>query len=152
MDCASGREGTSCIMVRKTLSAETPVYMSDEESLWVVFSDETDLKRLKLLKRGFRHCFAVMKQNGQWILVDPRSNKTDIVLLPHPAHFNLPRYFADKNMRVLRVMPLPDRRRVAPCLPASCVETVKRLVGVHSWRVLTPYQLYKYLNTSQKGS
>lgn len=139
-------------MVKKTLSPET---VNFDESLWGVFSDETDLRILKPLKRGFRHCFILMHQDARWLLVDPRSNKTDVMLLPHPAHFNMPRYFLDKGMTVLKTTPYPEKRKIAPLLPISCVETVKRLIGLHHWLILTPYHLYRHLlekQQKQKGS
>lgn len=113
---------------------------------WIVFSGDTDLKRLKILKRGFRHCFMIMQQDGRWVLIDPRSNKIDIAILPHPTHFNFPRYFSEQGKTVLKVpMNINTPGKVAPTLPMTCVDTMKRLIGLHSRWVLTPYQLYRAL-------
>src|SRR3546814_13166598 len=36
-------------------------------------------------------------------------------------------------------------RRLAPPLPFSCVETVKRLIGLQSWTIRTQWELYQHL-------
>ena len=129
---------------------ETPTLspLTDKESpdaVWVIFSDETDIRLLKLLRRGFRHCFIMMQQDERWILIDPRSDKTDIALLPHPAHFNFPRYFTQQGKTVVKVPLRSVPKKIAPLFPLSCVETVKRVLGIHRRFVLTPYQLYRFL-------
>lgn len=129
-----------------SLSPETS--LDTPSAVWIVFSDETDIRMLKILRRGFRHCFVIMMQNDRWILVDPRSNKTDISLLPHPSHFNFPRYFTQQGKIVVKADNQNVPHKIAPLTPLSCVETVKRILGIHRRFVLTPYQLYKYL---QKG-
>ena len=34
---------------------------------------------------------------------------------------------------------------MAPLAPATCVEAVKRVLGIHAWPIITPRQLYDYL-------
>ena len=121
-------------------------------ALWVVFSDDTDIGFLKMLKRGFRHCFVLIRQDRTWILVDPRADMTEITILPHPAHFNLPRYFTETGKTVCRVPATMNApRRIAPLVPWSCVESVKRVIGLHARFTLTPYQLYRTLTRTKKG-
>lgn len=117
-------------------------------SMWVVFSDDTDIRMLRILRKGFRHCFIIMQQGERWILVDPRSDKTDIALLPHPVHFNFPRYFTQQGKTVVKIGSIQTPKAVAPLFPFSCVENVKRVIGLHARFVITPYQLFKFL---QKG-
>lgn len=121
---------------------ETPV------SIWVVFSDETDIRMLKFLRKGFRHCFVIMLQDERWMLIDPRSNMTDIRLLPHPAHFNFPRYFTQAGKIVVKAQIKPAPQKIAPIFPLSCVETVKRVLGIHRRFLITPYHLHQYLTKS----
>ncbi len=124
------------------------------QTLWIIFSDETDIRMLKIFKRGFRHCFVMMLQGDRWMLIDPRSNKTDIHLLPHPKSFNFPRYYTEHGKTVLKIPTIKTPNRILSPFPVSCVETIKRLIGLHAWTVMTPYQLYKKLVKIQnmKGS
>lgn len=121
---------------------------------WVVFSNDTDIRMLKIFRRGFRHCFVMMQQDSRWILIDPRANKTDIHLLPHPSHFNFPRYYAEQGKTVVKIQNIMTPQKILPPISLSCVGAVKRLIGMHAWAVITPHQLYKKLLKiqNQKGS
>jgi len=46
----------------------------------VVFTGQTDLKWLHLLKPGFRHCFAIIGDGFDWVLINPLSHQTDLVM------------------------------------------------------------------------
>jgi hypothetical protein len=122
------------------------------QTIWIVFSNDTDIRPLKILKKGFRHCFVILQQDARWMLIDPRCDMTEVKLLPHPVHFNFPRYFQQQGKIVLKVPRQATPRKVAPLFPMSCVETVKRMIGLHRRFILTPHQLYKYLtHSSMKG-
>ena len=128
---------------RHALSPE--VDMNLNETSWIVFSDDTDIRILKCCRRGFRHCFMIMLHQDRWILIDPRSNKTDISLLPHPKSFNFPRYFSEQGKTVVKIPVIQTPAKILWPFPVSCVETSKRIIGLHAWWVVTPYQLYKRL-------
>ena len=112
---------------------------------WVVFTGQTDLPWLRLLRRGFRHCFVILNDGAHWMTFDPLSNYTDVHVCHLPAAFDLPLWLKDRG---LKVVPAAIRRpaRPAPWMPYSCVEAVKRLLGIHSRRILTPWHLYRYLS------
>jgi hypothetical protein len=133
---------------RPLLSPETDLDL--ESAQWIVFSNETDIRVLKILKQGFRHCFMVMQQGEKWMLIDPRSNKTDIQILPHPSHFNFPRYFTEQGHTVLKVPEMNAPQKIMTPFPVSCVEGIKRIIGLHKFWVITPHQLYKKIIKIQK--
>lgn len=132
---------------RPTLSPESDLDLPS--AFWVVFSGDTDIRMLRLLRKGFRHCFIMMLQGGRWIMIDPRSNRMDVALLPHPAKFNFPRYFTQQGKTVVKIAAVQTPDKMAPLFPLSCVETVKRILGIHARFVLTPYQLYKHITKGQ---
>ena len=133
---------------RPTLS---PAEDTETESVtWIVFSNDTDVRLLRLLKKGYRHCFAIMQQRGQWVLIDPRLNKLDITILLHPPHFNLPLHFSNQGKTVVKVRGMRVPNKIAALWPCSCVETIKRLIGLHRWWAVTPYTLYRALKISNK--
>lgn len=112
--------------------------------IWVVFSGQTDLPWLKCLKPGFRHCYALINNGTHWITYDPLSHYTDVNVHQLPAAFNLPLWLRDRNYKVIKA-PIARIQKQAPWMPYSCVEAVKRLIGLHSVRIFTPWQLYRYL-------
>lgn len=124
--------------------------MTVSRKIWVVFSGETDIAWLKCLKQGFRHCFAVLLQRGQWVTLDPMSNQMHLDVQPIDAAFDLPQWLSERGHNVVPVVQQSVPQQVAPFMPFTCVEAVKRLIGLHSWTVITPWQLYKAINDDEK--
>lgn len=116
----------------------------------VVFSGRTDLAWLRLLKRGFRHCFVLVDFGDRWIMLNPMSHYTAIDILPAMAADAL----ADHCQRLgLAVVPARTRQplpRPAPWRLYTCVEGVIRILGIRAPWVLTPWQLYRYLLNRKK--
>ena len=109
-----------------------------------VFSGKADLLWLRLLRPGFRHCFVALEEAGRWITVDPLAGYTDVAVQPVPAAFDLAGFYRERGFTVVETR---RRRRIrpAPLLPATCVEVAKRVLGIASWRVVTPGQLHDFL-------
>ncbi len=126
---------------------QTPI-----EPLLVVFSDDTDLWWLKWLKRGFRHCFVVMRLGGQWVAIDPMAHHVQITVPQLPTDFDLKNWFCAQGLRVIEGYPAPALLRCYPPIFLSCVELVKRILGVRHPLIITPSQLYQYLLSHQRTS
>jgi hypothetical protein len=116
-------------------------------AIWVAFTGKADVRFLKLLKPGFRHCFALIQGDERWLTVDPMLHKMDVCATHCARDFNLPGYLRSKGYRVVRAPNLCPARRMAVPSPFTCVEAMKRLIGLHDWRVFTPWQLYRRLLT-----
>jgi hypothetical protein len=115
---------------------------------WVVFSGAAELRWLRLLRPGFRHCFVALDDGRHWVVVDPLAPFTDVSVLDVPAGWDVPGWFRGLGMTVV---PAPVRRgltRPAPWAPFTCVEAVKRVLGLHAPFVLTPWQLYRRLTAA----
>ncbi len=113
---------------------------------WVVFSGETDLRCLRILKPGFRHCFVILNDGQNWITLDPLSNYMDVLVHRHvPAAFDLPAWLAGRGQVLLPAV--PDRAGSKPHwpMPMTCVEAVKRYLGLRKPLIITPWQLYRHL-------
>ena len=117
-----------------------------ERMVWVVFSDETDLLFLKCLRRGFRHCFVVIRDRGHWISYDPLAHYTELALVDVPETFDLLGWLSAQGMRVVKVPPhICPKQRILPPVMFTCVVAVKRIIGMRGWWVFTPWQLYRVL-------
>ncbi len=112
----------------------------------VVFTDATELWWLRLLRRGFRHCFVALSMPSGWVVVDPLSHRTSVAYFPGSQEFDLAGWYRQHGMAVVAVENHSPYRRCAPPLPYSCVESVKRILGIRAAFVLTPWQLYCHLN------
>lgn len=115
---------------------------------WVVFSGKTDLPWLRVFKRGFRHCYAVLHDGARWITIDPLSNYTELTAHDLPKDFNLPRWLSQRGSLVIEAE-LKRPPYEAPWMPFTCVEAVKRILGLHSRFIWTPWQLYRHLRRAQ---
>lgn len=118
-----------------------------DQKAWVVFSGQTDLPWLRWLRPGFRHCFVVLHDGMHWLTVDPMLHRMDVrVHRDLPRDFDLPRWLAGRGQFVMPAAVDVKRRKPAPWRPFTCVEAVKRVLGLHAGFILTPWQLYRYLN------
>lgn len=116
---------------------------------WVVFSGYTEITWLRWLKPGFRHCFVILNDGQCWMSLDPLMNHTEVSVHHHlPAEFDLPGWLESRGHKVIAAHVARDRARCAPLMLFTCVEAVKRILGLHNARVLTPWQLYRYLRRS----
>lgn len=115
----------------------------------VVFADASDLWWLRLLRPGFRHCFVALAMPAGWVVVDPMSHGTFVAHFPGAQDFDLAAWYRLHGMVVVTVAPVSLERRVLPFRPYSCVECVKRILGIRAGFVLTPWQLYRHLNKNR---
>ncbi|HYG89513.1 MAG TPA: hypothetical protein VD978_25030 [Azospirillum sp.] len=112
---------------------------------WVVFCGQAELWWLKVLRPGFRHCFVALNDGLHWVVVDPLSPCTDVSVLAVPAGYDLPGWFRRLGMTVVPARLRRGIDRPAPWGPFTCVEAVKRVLGLHALFVVTPWQLYRRL-------
>jgi len=117
--------------------------MPDE--ILVVFSDHTDLWWLKHLRRGFRHCFILIRFADIWICLDALAHKTELMRIDIPDTVHLMKWLENQGETVVRYKIQPSLKK--PLYPSlfTCVEAVKRTLGLRKPFILTPWQLYKFL-------
>lgn len=111
----------------------------------VVFSGTADLPWLKILKPGFRHCFAIVESAGAWIVVNPLAQMTELAIVAGVDSGELADWYRRCGFRVVACRVNWPPRRPAPLGLYTCVEAVKRVLGIHARRVVTPWNLYKFL-------
>ncbi len=118
----------------------------DERRAWVVFTNQTDLRMVGMLKKGYRHCFILINDGEQWISIDPMANYMDVVVHHVPCEFDMPNWLLERGHRVIPACLNVDVSRAAPLMLFTCVEACKRILGIHKRFIFTPWQLFKYLN------
>lgn len=115
----------------------------------VVYSEHSDIAFLRLLRRGFRHCFVMVSVGSLWVMVDPLSHRTLLAVtdLRGLCDHLIALHHAGRRCQAVLTTPNPERKIVMR--PFTCVEVVKRVLGISSAFVLTPYQLYKHNNKNK---
>lgn len=118
----------------------------------VVFVDHAACLSLRLLRRGFRHCFVVLSAGPRWLACEPLKDRIELAVLDLPREFNLARFYGEQGHRVLvGHRPPPGPRRRFALAPLTCVTVVKRLLGINAPWVWTPFQLYAHLSAPAGG-
>lgn len=119
----------------------------------VVFSGKADLGWLRLLRPGFRHCFVLLDLGGTWVCVNPLAHRTSVELWSLDPATDLPAWLrSQEGLSVVETVVRHPPRRACPIGIYSCVEAVKRVLGLQERWVLTPAQLFDHLTQSGKKS
>ncbi len=118
------------------------------QKAWVIFSGQADLPWLKIFKPGFRHCFVLLNDGVNWLTLDPLSNYTDVCVHHVPNEFSMPLWLRDRGYKVVPAQ-LERSKKPAPWMVFTCVEAVKRVLGLHNRLIITPWQLYCHLSKTQ---
>lgn len=132
-------------------SVAQPLVPPGEEKIivqaWVVFSGQADRIWLRMLRPGFRHCYLVMNDGRCWFSLDPMLNHMELAIHHHiPATFDLPGWLAGQGHgAVVPATLCRTRSTPAPWRIFTCVEAVKRTLGIHARLIFTPWQLYRFL-------
>ena len=100
----------------------------------------------RLLKKGFRHCFIIMSDGTNWVLIDPIIGFTDMIFVKKENLFN---FIDKKGYTLVRAKLTIQNKRPFHLRPMTCVEIVKSLLCISNPFIFTPYQLYKYLKKKE---
>ena len=131
------------------LGAERPLESGLGRAI-VVFRDATEIRWLRFLKRGFRHCAVLVEVEQGWVICDAMSNKTHIKQISNRSSLEIVERLGAAYLHAIEVRVQTPPARMAPILPFTCVEAVKRILGIHAWSIVTPWQLYRHLVQDQK--
>ena len=96
----------------------------------------------RFLKKGFYHCALLIGNGFEWILIDPVMHYTDLILM-HQRH--APEILKNKGYLLVRTTLKMPKKVSFHFRPMTCVETVKRFLGLTNPKIWTPYQLFLYL-------
>ncbi len=117
------------------------------DKVLVVFGGKSDIWWLRMLKKGFKHCFVILfdTKKGIAVLLDPLCSRTvvDVSFLEN-TDFLTDFFEANEYTVVETFIRSPNPRKVTLGI-FSCVEVVKRILGIHKKTIVTPYKLYKFL-------
>ena len=116
--------------------------------VFVAFTEKTDLPFLRrFLPRGFRHCSVHINDGAAWISLEVLAGYTEVFAHEVGADYDLPSYLRTQGMSVVEAALRRDAKASKMALPAvyTCVEEVKRILGLYKPLVVTPTQLHRYL-------
>lgn len=99
-----------------------------------------------ILKDGFAHVRVVIHKQYVSILVDPRTAFIDLDCFSSDYKVK-----ARADETIIHYDSLVDIMKIRRVFgPLNCVEVVKGFLGIKDRTVLTPYQLYRWINGQQE--
>ena len=126
---------------------------NDAKIAVVAFADAEQPRWLRFLAKGFRHCFALVCTSGRWVVINPMSHWTDVAALAESADGatvdEIVRTLEERGFAAVVCAIAEPPRRAWPPAPFTCVEMVKRILGIQESLVLTPRQLFRFLVENQ---
>ena len=108
----------------------------------VIFSGQTDFWWQRFLKPGYRHCGVVIEIGDRWVLLEPLAASLQLEVV-HSTAEELCARLRHRGLRVIETKLSRDRKPLLYLRPLTCVEVVKRTLGIHALNVWTPWQLHK---------
>jgi hypothetical protein len=111
----------------------------------VVFEDRPESRWLAWLKPGFRHCYCLVRAERGWILIDPLLRDLRVCWLDLPNEFDLVTHYVEQGHMVISGFPEKFSKTTGTLRPVTCVEVVKRALGLGHLQAWTPYQLHRVL-------
>jgi hypothetical protein len=117
------------------------------QQVWIAFGGAADQPWLRALRPGFRHCFAALRDEAGWTVVEPVSGRLLVLRVAMPAAYDLPGFYRRAGLRVLGPFaPGQARARLLPPLaPQTCVALCRSLLGAGAPFALTPFGLFRRL-------
>ncbi len=113
----------------------------------VGFGGQPTLWWMRFLKKDFYHCFVALGRGNEWLIIDSLLHFTDAIIVRTD---DIRPFFTKRGYRFVEVGIKEPKRIRLRVMPYTCVETVKRFIGVEKWRILTPYSLFCYLNVKNR--
>ena len=96
----------------------------------------------KFLKKGFYHCFLILGNGREWCIIDPVMHFTDFIIVKTQ---HIESFFLRQGYQLVRTTPHFPQKISFFLRPCTCVETVRRFLGIQAPNLWTPYQLFCHL-------
>lgn len=115
---------------------------------WIVFGGRADHAWQRLLRPGFRHCFAAIEDDQGWLVLDPLTGRLLLARLGVPAGFDLPGFYRRAGLNPLGPFALDESLVGAPLrgVPLNCVSLCRAVLGPHAPFAMTPAGLHRRLS------
>lgn len=117
------------------------------QQAWIIFGGRADHAWQRLLKRGFRHCFAAIQDEAGWLVLDPLSGRLLLARIAVPAGYDLPGFYRRAGLTPLGPFALEEDGCGAFMngMPLTCVTLCRAVLGPHAPFALTPAGLHRAL-------
>ncbi len=124
----------------------SPRRAAEGQRVWVAFAEVRHHWWQRLLRRGFRHCFAALEEpDGSWIVVEPLSGRLLVTRPEVPPGFDLPGFWRRAGLTVTGPHRPGEARLAAGLAIVNCVSVTRALLGSSAPQAWTPAGLHRAL-------
>lgn len=116
----------------------------------VVFHDHGTHVLARFMKTGFKHCFVAIETDGLWVTLDGRAGLA-VVEIAAPAYCDLAAFYRAEGFTVVEAEQ-SARVPFTVFVPYNCVGLVKAVLAIGAPLVVTPWQLFKFLERRRANS
>lgn len=123
------------------------------QQAWIVFGGGADMGWQRWLRPGFRHCFAALRDEAGWLVLDPLSRCLVVARIEVPAEFDLPAFYRRAGLDPIGPFAVgrPRPSRLPALLPMNCVGLCRAVLGAGTPFALTPAGLHAVLSAHQEN-
>ena len=119
------------------------------QSCAIVIFGSSQLPYLRILRAGYQHCMVAVQSGEAWQLIDPLSNAFYVTELGVARPDDIISSFADQGFDAVPAQRCAPVAAEMPLGLFTCVEAVKRVLGIRNRWVMTPWQLRCVLSVRQ---
>ena len=116
---------------------------------YVAFGGEPSHWWTHFLKKGFYHCFLILGNGREWCVIDPIIHFTDLIMV---KTLHIESFFKEKGYILVRTTPQVPTKGKFYLRPVTCVETVRRFLGIKERNLWTAYQLFCFLMQKKENN
>ena len=103
---------------------------------YVVFCNDSKHWWSPILHPTIRHCYVIKPENGAWLVYAKTTKGVEMYLTDDVTH-------VVENDIIVKAVIRESRRGLL--MLNTCVGYTKQVLGINNPFILTPYQLYRYL-------
>ena len=117
------------------------------QRVWIIFGGRADHGWQRLLRPGFRHCFAAIEDGAGWMVLDPLTGRLVLARLAIPAGYDLPEFYRRAGLTPIGPFPVEEAETGTPLrgAPWNCVSLCRAVLGPHAPFAVTPAGLFRRL-------
>jgi hypothetical protein len=111
----------------------------------IIFVGNSNLYKLKNLRKGFRHCFMILTNSQKKILHENLLDATVICILSDVDNEFLIKWCHSRGFSIIKSNIKSYTKQKLHLRLFSCVEGTRRILREERINILTPWQLYRLL-------
>ena len=113
------------------------------EVYYVVFTNDDGHWWSPLLHRTIRHCYLIKPDRGRWLVMARSTDGIDLYTADDLS-------FIDRGSILVKFY--AERAKISTLSFNTCVTYCKHALGIRKFWIITPYQLYRWMNEKAKGT